>query len=306
MVACRVSIQPPELFLLLRCHSQKLGQWIGEPTIGEIIRAGDGARIDHEARSDRQPITGRSFLYTVDLVHFFTLLLVAEVLGTVGGFGSSMLVMPLAGFFLPFEQALGLTAVFHVFSNGAKMILFRKGLDRRLLLSMGIPAVIGVIIGARLTVFVDETWMNIALGIVLLIMSAFLFALPHFRIAPSRLNAIIGGSSSGLIAGLVGTGGAVRGATLAAFGLEKSVFISTSAWIDMGVDLSRSVVYWSQGYVQSWVLLYLPGLAVVSIVGSYLGKRILVYVPQVLFQRIVLALVFAIGVVSLINALGWW
>ena len=41
---------------------------------------------------------------------FLFLLLFAEVMGTVGGFGSSMLVMPLAGRFLPFDQALGLTA----------------------------------------------------------------------------------------------------------------------------------------------------------------------------------------------------
>lgn len=240
----------------------------------------------------------------MDVALFFTLLLIAEVLGTVGGFGSSMLVMPLASWFLPFDQALGLTALFHVFSNGAKMVLFRKGLDKRLLLLMGVPAVIGVLIGARLTVFVDGTGMDLVLGIALLLMSAFLFALPRLRIAPTRTNAFIGGSASGLIAGMVGTGGAVRGATLAAFGLEKSVFIATSAWIDMGVDLSRSVVYWSQGYMHDGLWIYLPGLAVVSFLGSYLGKRILFHVPQVLFQRIVLGLIFAIGLFTLVHALG--
>ena len=147
-------------------------------------------------------------------------------------------------------------------------------------------------------------WMNRTLGAMLLMMNSFLSAMPNYRIAPSHLNAVIGGSSSGLVAGLVGTGGAVRGATLAAFGLEKGVFISTSAWIDMGVDLSRSVVYWSQGYVQGWVWIYLPGLAAVSLVGSYIGKRILTHVPQALFQRIVLAMVFLIGAITLINAVS--
>ena len=239
----------------------------------------------------------------MDLAIFFKLLLIAEVLGTVGGFGSSMLVMPLAGWFLPFDQALGLTAVFHVFSNAAKMFLFRKGIDRKLLLSMGVPAVIGVIIGARLTIYVDAGAMSLLLGIALLVMSAFLFLLPHLRIAPTGINAVIGGSASGLIAGLVGTGGAVRGATLAAFGLEKNVFIATSAWIDMGVDLSRTVVYWSQGYMSAQIWKYLPVFAVVSLLGSYLGKRVLVHVDQKLFERIVLALVFVLGVTSLASAL---
>ncbi|MEZ4740510.1 MAG: sulfite exporter TauE/SafE family protein [Flavobacteriales bacterium] len=239
----------------------------------------------------------------MDVAVFFALLLIAEVLGTVGGFGSSMLVMPLAILFLPFEQALGLTAVFHVFSNGAKMILFRKGMDRKLLLNMGVPAVIGVLIGARLTAYVDGEAMGLVLGIALLGMSAFLFLLPHMRIAPNRTNAVAGGSISGLVAGLVGTGGAVRGATLAAFGLEKNVFIATSAWIDMGVDMGRTVVYWGQGYMHSSLWLYLPALAVVSVIGSYIGKRILVHVDQQLFERIVLGLVFILGVISVVSAL---
>lgn len=239
----------------------------------------------------------------MEIIIFFVLLLIAEVLGTVGGFGSSMLVMPLAIWFLPFEQALGLTAVFHVFSNGAKMILFRKGMDKRLLFQMGIPAVIGVVVGARLTLRVDGQAMGLVLGVALLLMSAFLFLLPHVRISPTRGNALVGGSVSGFVAGLVGTGGAVRGATLAAFGLEKNVFVATSAWIDMGVDLSRSVVYWGQGYLDARIWLFLPVLAVVSLIGSYIGKRILAQVDQSLFERIVLGLVFILGIVSVVSAL---
>ena len=52
-----------------------------------------------------------------------------------------------------------------------------------------------------------------------------------------------------------------------------------------------------------WVQ-YLPGLIAVGCVGSYLGKRILVHVFQVLFQRIVLGVVFAIGLVTLISAVS--
>ncbi|MFZ1689300.1 MAG: hypothetical protein WAU70_17890 [Flavobacteriales bacterium] len=44
------------------------------------------------------------------------------------------------------------------------MILFRKGVSRRLVLWLGIPAVIGVIIGARLTVFLDQRVLSAVLG----------------------------------------------------------------------------------------------------------------------------------------------
>lgn len=238
-----------------------------------------------------------------EAILFFALLLAAEVLGTIGGFGSSMLVMPLAGLFMPFDEALGLTALFHVFSNAAKMLLFRKGLSRRLLLWLGVPAIVGVIIGARLTVRFDERMLQLVLGGLLIALGALLLAREQWRLRPTIGNAAWGGAVSGIIAGLAGTGGAVRGITLAAFGLTKEAFVSTSAWIDMGVDLSRSVVYASQGFMTEAVLAYLPAMALASFGGSYLGKRALARIGQQGFRRIVLGLVVLMGAITCWQAL---
>lgn len=83
-----------------------------------------------------------------NLLLFILLALLAEILGTVGGFGSSLFFVPIASYFLDFHSVLGVTAVYHVSSNLAKIALFRKGFDKKLLISMGIPAVIFVIAGA--------------------------------------------------------------------------------------------------------------------------------------------------------------
>ncbi|MBL7939983.1 MAG: sulfite exporter TauE/SafE family protein [Flavobacteriales bacterium] len=232
---------------------------------------------------------------------FFALLLVAEVLGTVGGFGSSMLVMPLAVRFLPFEQALGLTALFHVFSNAAKMVLFRKGVSRNLLLWLGIPAVLGVVLGARLTIFFDPLILSKVMGAMLIIMGAGLLLRPAWKIQASNANALAGGTISGLVAGLTGTGGAIRGITLAAFDLEKIAFISTSAWIDMGVDLSRTVVYAAQGFLSPTVLSYLPAMALASWVGSWVGKRAVQHIPQHAFRVVVLSIIIGMGLITMLS-----
>lgn len=242
----------------------------------------------------------------MDLTLLFVALLVAEVLGTIGGFGSSMLVMPLAALFMPFDQALGLTALFHVFSNAAKVMLFRHGLDRRLLLTMGLPAVVGVVLGARLTAFLPGSTMELLLSVALVLLAVLLLTLPTIRLQPSARNAGLGGAASGFIAGLVGTGGAIRGLTLAAFDLEKSVFISTSAWIDLGVDLSRTVVYAGQGYLTTEVWTYLPAMAAVSLTGTWIGRWVLGQVSQERFRRIVLLLVIAVALFGGARALGAW
>ncbi|MBY0433276.1 MAG: hypothetical protein K2U26_04110, partial [Cyclobacteriaceae bacterium] len=68
---------------------------------------------------------------------FILLALLAEILGTVGGFGSSLFFIPIASYFLDFHSVLGITALFHVTSNISKIFLFKKGVDKRLIVQLG-------------------------------------------------------------------------------------------------------------------------------------------------------------------------
>ena len=101
-----------------------------------------------------------------NLVLFFALALVAEIIGTVSGFGSSILFIPLAALFFDFKIVLGITSVFHVFSNVSKIFLFRNGVNREILLKLGIPAVVFVLIGALLTRYIPLDVIEIVLCIV--------------------------------------------------------------------------------------------------------------------------------------------
>lgn len=83
----------------------------------------------------------------------------------------------------------------------------------------------------------------------------------------------------------MGTGGAIRGLVLSAFQLEKEVYIASSAIIDLGVDVSRSVVYVMNGYVHNDILYLVPLLILVSLIGTYLGKLILNRIPSERFQK---------------------
>lgn len=185
------------------------------------------------------------------LILFILLALLAEILGTVGGFGSSLFFIPIASFFLDFHSVLGITAIFHVSSNITKIAFFRKGFDKKLIIWIGIPAIIFVIIGAYLSKFIKTNLLEILLATFLIGTSLILFIFKKLTIKPTIKNSISGGVFSGLVAGLIGTGGAIRGITLAAFNLNIETFIATSAIIDLGIDLSRSIIYYTNGFVHT-------------------------------------------------------
>lgn len=234
---------------------------------------------------------------------FFLLALLAEIVGTIGGFGSSVFFVPLGNFYFDFQSVLGLTALFHLSSNLSKMVLFKQGLDKKLLLSIGLPSVLFVIIGGFLSKMINTELLEYVLGFFLVGFSLLFLIKKSLTFSPNAKNAFFGGSLSGFSAGLLGTGGAIRGLTMASFNLEKSVFVATSAFIDFMIDISRSVVYFKNGYIHYHDLKYVPFLLVIGLLGTYLGKKILAFIPQANFKRISLYLILVIGFVTLIQNL---
>jgi len=240
---------------------------------------------------------------TEHLLYFLLLALLAEILGTIGGFGSSMFFVPIASYFMDFHSVLGITAVFHVSSNIAKITLFRQGLDYRLVVWLGIPAVLAVIVGAWLSQYVPTNWLTILLASFLIVLSLLLLIFRNFVLPPTLPVTLTGGAISGLLAGLLGTGGAVRGLTLAAFNLKTDTFIATSALIDLCIDASRSVIYTWNGYVHTHDLYLIPLLLVVSFVGTWLGKKILAKMSEDQFRTWVLWLILLTGLFALVKPL---
>ena len=236
-----------------------------------------------------------------NLIYFILLALLAEILGTVGGFGSSMFFIPIASYFLDFHAVLGITALFHVSSNITKIAFFRKGFDKKLVVSIGVPAVLFVIAGAFLSKFIETEILEILLSVFLIVVSLILLIFRNMTLQPTLSNSIGGGIISGLLAGLLGTGGAIRGITLASYNLKMDVFIATSAIIDLAIDASRSAVYYYNGYVTSSVLYLIPVLLAVSIVGTYTGKKILTRISEAQFKSIVLILILITGIATLLR-----
>lgn len=227
---------------------------------------------------------------------FVLLALVAEILGTISGFGSSILFVPIASYFFDIKIVLGITAVFHVFSNVAKLFLFKKGISKDILLPLGIPAILFVIIGASITSYISTQQIDLLLNIALILLSIFLIYYKNKSMPMSNTSLILGGAISGFLAGLVGTGGAVRGITLSAYHLSKEVFVFTSALIDFGVDSSRAGIYIYQGYFQKQHIVLIPLLIFISVVGSYIGKQILNRFSESTFRNFVLYFILIIAV----------
>ena len=72
---------------------------------------------------------------------FFISAFISEIIGTVGWLWFLYHFLPIALFFVDFKTALVLVAVFHLFGNLGRINSFRHGLDRKIIITFGIPSV---------------------------------------------------------------------------------------------------------------------------------------------------------------------
>lgn len=237
----------------------------------------------------------------MELILLFLFAAICEVFGTLGGFGSSVMFVPIANFFFAAKLVLALTSILHVFSNAAKVFLFRRHIDKKIFLLFGIPSLLLTIVGAILTNYLSHTLAEWILAVFLILFSIFFLVYPEKNIAATNLNAVGTGSLAGFFAGFVGTGGAIRGMCLAAYNLEKQLFVGTSSAIDFGVDFSRMLIYLKNGYFKPQYYIYVPVLFVASLVGSYLGKYFLKKISQENFKKFVLVVILGLGITMIVQ-----
>jgi uncharacterized protein len=227
-------------------------------------------------------------------VLFFAAGFAAEVVATMAGFGSSTLLMPVATLLFDFPTALLLVGVFHVAGSGSRVVFFRHGLVRRVLLGFGLPSLALTLAGALLVRSTSEALLKGLLGLFLIVYAG--LSLWHgLRLRPTLGAMATGGAVSGFLAGLIGTGGALRGAFLSAFAMPRDQYLANAAAIAFAVDLTRLPVYFGQGFSRSIPWTYYPLLVGIAWLGAFAGRKLVARIAQERFRRVVFALLLLTG-----------
>jgi uncharacterized membrane protein YfcA len=238
-----------------------------------------------------------------ETILFFISALISEIIGTMAGFGSSTIFLPLALLFVDFKTAIILVAIFHLFGNLSRIIFFREGFDKRIILQFGVPSVFFSILGALLIGVLPQPILKLVLGIFLITTSVSFLIKPRLKIPANTSTFIAGGSVTGFITALVGTGGALRATLLQGFNIEKIKYIATAATIALATDATRIPVYISQGFLREQYFIYIPILFGIALAGSFVGRRIVKMIDQELFRKIVLVATIIVSIKFIIDGL---
>lgn len=238
-------------------------------------------------------------------IGFFVVAFIACAIASVAGFGTATMTIPFLAMIVGLKAAIPLIATFHGISGFWRLVQLRQSVNVRLMLLYGIPSVITAWLGARLFLTVSVEAIGLGVGIFLILWAIYSFVTPGKTMPEKPWILVIGGCISGFTAGLIGLGGAIRGAFLISTKIKKEVFIATSSAIALITDISRVTTYVVQGSIEPQYYWYIPVFFVVGFLGSWVGVRqVLKRLPELVVKRVVYVVLVLVSINFILGYFG--
>jgi uncharacterized membrane protein YfcA len=237
------------------------------------------------------------------LVHailFFTATATGTVSATLGMAGGFILLSVLTAF-MPMREAVPLHGFAQFCSNVGRVVTFWRDIEWRIARRFSLLVLPGAYLGVQAMNHLDQVTVEFLVGVAIIVVLYTPLGRPAKAPSP-RFFTLLGflSSSIGMIAGATGP---MIAPFFMGIGLEKRRMIGTKAFCQSLVQLIKLPFFAAFGGValgKFWVLFVL--FAVASVLGAFLGNRIVDWLSERAYERIVRATVIILALRMVIGS----
>ena len=229
--------------------------------------------------------------------------IVAAAVASITGFGIGSLLTPTVAIATGTKVAVAAVSLPHFVGTAIRFAMLRANVDRRVLWRFGVASAAGGLTGALLHRSLASPWLSVVFGLLLIFVAVSELTGFARRMQFHGSVALVAGTLSGLLGGLVGNQGGIRSAALLGFDLPKRTFVATATAVGLIVDLARMPVYLATEGNENLEIWRMVAIATVGVVvGTLFGGRLLSRIPESRFRAIVAAILAALGAWMLTQA----
>ena len=255
----------------------------------------------------------KSILLIENLEYFDYVLIAIAAVGSAVikngvGVGAGIFMLPFLSLALPAKFALGLGAPIMLVSDVAGVANYWKEWNKRELLMLLPPAVLGVILGASMITIIPNGLFRFWVGIFAIWFSSFqlLKLRPSTRRPPSRwvgrvstsnrVMPLLFGLLGGVASSVIHAGGLVMSFYLIQGERDKRAFVGTFVLFFAIINLLKVLAYLRIDILNTEIVVLATILSPLMILGGLLGNALNKRVSQKTFRAVVLGLILLIGI----------
>jgi uncharacterized membrane protein YfcA len=228
----------------------------------------------------------------------------AGIIKGLTGFGFSLLTVPILVILLGPRKAVPIIIILNAASNVPLYFHSRKWSSLAAIRPLIVAGIISVPVGTYLLLVLDTAALKLIVGVVICLF-ALAFLLGFRREIKREKRGLIGaGLVSGILNGLISTGGPPVILFLANQGMPKQRFRANLIAYFLFLNVATLPVHFAGGLlsleVVEYAAMFIPALAG----GALVGTRLIKHVPEAVFRKTVLAVVMAAGLMVVLAGLG--
>jgi uncharacterized protein len=238
----------------------------------------------------------------LELSHFLLAGLGAVMFGIskTGVAGLSTLSVAIFASIMPARESVGVVLVVLIIADVVAVLVYRRDADFSQLLRLFPSTIVGIIIGTfALGRFDDSAVRSLIGGILVILVLIRVFrergALSEEVERPRAWFVGVTGVAAGFTTMVANAAGPIMVLYLLAMRLPKTTFVGTVAWFFLAVNLFKVPFSYSLGLISAASLLQSVSLWPFAIAGAFLGRWLLLRIPQRRFENISLFLTLVAG-----------
>jgi uncharacterized membrane protein YfcA len=215
---------------------------------------------------------------------------IAWSVSILAGGGSPFILIPVVNLMLGAAAVPPVITVGMLLGNAHRIVLFWRDVDWHLTLWYAPGAIIGAILGAFAFTQIHLDWLQLILGVFLVVSMLSLGPEPQEPLFKVKAWYILpAGFMKAFVSGLVGTTGPVLNPFYLSYGLVKEQLIATKATHVVIIHLVKILTYAALGALSLRDIGFGLVIGLVAIPANLIGKQILNQMNAKLFRQLVLA-----------------
>jgi len=236
---------------------------------------------------------------------YAAVLLSAFAVRSVAGFGAGLIAIPMLAFLLPVSTAVSVATVLTTLSSVDQVRREWRLIAWRQFAVMFLYSMVGIGIGLYFLALLNEEVMRRFLGIFMILYSIHALWMADTLRLPRRWHGALGagvGIAGGLVSALFGAGaGPIYVVYFDILRLERAAFRATMSAVVLLGGAARIAGYGSAGFYGSSTIALLAVGIPLTIIGSWLGDRLVYRLSARSFSRLVAGLMLLSGITLLIR-----